>query len=276
AAEARAEGPPPEPDYKNLLEYVNNFGFPGTEPPQEARGAQHFVPEYWPNGQPPTPEDGALQKNPPHAPDLPNPRPVQPEGRRPPPFIEPPPDRVPQVADELPSMGPDGTRPPRPLAMPETRDLTDVDPEEFAEIYRTANEDYSRVNAEVSRLKARLEGYRNAERYFGGQAGQPVAESLPEGVAQSGAEAMLDDVTKAALGIEVRRSPAAMAGDIGKDAAKGEVVDRLRSGAFAGRAEYLIGITEPELVRLQRLGEAHIDWWRKVNEEKERRQRANP
>ncbi|MFM7347203.1 MAG: hypothetical protein ACKO1J_17760, partial [Tagaea sp.] len=45
AADAPTEGPAPEtpqapePDYRNLLEYVNNFGFPGTEPPQAAQSA---------------------------------------------------------------------------------------------------------------------------------------------------------------------------------------------------------------------------------------------
>jgi hypothetical protein len=222
--------------------------------------------------------DGAWSKipAPPHASDLPSPKPPQPEERRPPPLVSAWPDRVPQIADELPAMGPDGTRRRRPIGMPETRDLANVDAESFAEIDRTAAEDFERINAELAQLTQRLERLQNGQAHFAAQAAKPPAESVPEGMAQSTVEMVAEDLGKTALGFQVSPSPIGMVANVAKNTAKGDIEERVIASLLSGKAGAEIRRLGPQIKEANDLLEAHKNWLNRVQEERERRHRANP
>ncbi|MFM7346791.1 MAG: hypothetical protein ACKO1J_15650, partial [Tagaea sp.] len=192
AAEAPADAPAPEtpqapePDYRNLLEYVNNFGFPGSELPEVAQSAQHLVPEYWPNGQPPTPEDWALHqqaaldedyaRRPPQAaqpsapPETPAPAPtpgeggagwydpnqMNPEGSH----RRPKPDNSRGFEDEFPAPWrekdiADASKP-APLGPPDSRDPKDLSDDELHAVTGATREGRERAEAELKTAEEAL------------------------------------------------------------------------------------------------------------------------
>ncbi|MCM0022135.1 MAG: hypothetical protein NBV67_19260, partial [Tagaea sp.] len=222
--------------------------------------------------------DGAWSKipAPPHASDLPNPKPPQSEERRPPPLVSAWPDRVPQIADELPAMGPDGTRLRRPIGMPETRDLANADAESFSEIDRTATEDFERINAEVVQMTQRLERLRSGQAHFAAQAAKSPSQSVPEGVVQSTVDMVAEDLGKAALGFQVSPSPIGMAVSVAKNTAKGDIEERVIASLLSGKAGAEIERLGLRIKEANDLLEAHRDWLNSVQKERERRRHANP